>query len=271
MTTTTNTMTTTTIGTTKQPSPNIFHDSFVMFKRCLRITFRNPEVFGTAIIVPAAVMLLFGLIFGNIVDIGEYSYIDFIVPGIILQTVAQGVTASAIGVNNDMMKGIIDRFRSMPISKSAVLTGHVLSAVVRSLLTSAVAIGIAVLIGFRPQASFLDWLLIAGILILFILAITWIGVICGLIAKAPESAGTYPFLLFILPYVSSGFAPIATMPAGIRWFAENQPMTPIIDSLRALMLGHPTTEALPLAVIWSLGIIILTFTISVQLYKRKLT
>jgi len=251
--------------------PNVFIDSWVMFRRCLTASLRNPEAFGSAIIVPAGVMLLFGLIFGNVMDVGSYNVIDFIVPGIILQTVAQGATSTAISVNNDMMKGIIDRFRSMPISKSAVLTGHALAALVRSMITTAVAIGVAFAIGFRPQAGFLDWLVIAGILILFMLAITWIAVISGLTATAPESAGTKIFLLFFLPYISSGFAPIETLPAGIQWFAQHQPMTPIIDSLRALMLGMPTGNALPLALLWSLGIIMITFAIAVQIYKRKLS
>jgi len=250
---------------------NVIIDSWIMFRRCLRTSLRNPEAFGQAILVPAFVMLLFGAVFSNIVDVGDYSYINFIVPGIILQTIAQGAASTAISVNNDMKKGIIDRFRSMPISKSAVLTGHVLAAVMRSMITSAVAIGIAVAIGFRPQAGILDWLVILGILVLFILAITWISVICGLIAKTPESAGTYPFALFILPYVSSGFAPVETLPASIRWFAAHQPMTPIIDSLRALMLGQPVGNALPLALIWSVGIIALTFFIAVTIYKRKLS
>jgi len=248
---------------------NVFLDSWIMFKRCLRTTLRNPDTFGTAIIVPAGVMVLFGLIFGNIMDVGDYTYIDFIVPGVILLAIAQGATASAVGVNNDMMKGIIDRFRSMPIAKSAVLTGHVLAAVMRSILTSAIAMGIAIAIGFRPQAGIAQWLLIVGILALYIMAITWIAVICGLIAKAPESAGTYPFMLFILPYFSSAFAPIETMPAGIRWFASYQPMTPIVDSIRALMLNEPTGNSFPLALIWSIGIIILSFTIAVAIYNRK--
>jgi len=253
-----------------KPKKNVILDSWLMFMRCLRTTLRNPDAFGQAIIVPAGVMVLFGLVFGNIMDVGAYSYIDFIVPGVILQTVAQGATASAIGVNNDMMKGIIDRFRSMPIAESSVLTGHVLAAVVRSMITAVVATGIAIAIGFRPDAGFIDWLLIAGVLVLYTLAITWIAVICGLIAKTPESAGTYPFLLFFLPYISSGFAPIESMPAGIRWFAANQPMSPIINSLRALMLNEPTGNSLPLALVWSVGIIILAFIISVAIYKRKL-
>ena len=253
---------------TKQPNP--FTDAWILSKRCLRASFRNPEAFATAIIVPAIVMLLFGLIFGNVMDVGSYNYIDFIVPGIILQTVAQGATASAINVNNDMTKGVMDRFRSMSIAKSAVLIGHVVASVVRSVITTAVAIGVAFAIGFRPQAGLADWLIITGVLVLFILAITWIAVICGLIAKSPESAGSYPFLLFILPYVSSGFAPIETLPNGLRQFAQFQPMTPIIDSVRALMLGTPSGNALPLALAWSVGIILVAFFIAVQVYKRKM-
>jgi ABC-2 type transport system permease protein len=249
----------------------VFSNSWVMFRRCLTTSLRNPDTMATAIFVPAIVMLLFGLIFGNIMDVGDYSYIDFIVPGIILQTVAQAVTAAAICVNNDMKKGIIDRFRSMAIAKSAVLTGHVLAAVVRNMIATSVVIGVAVAIGFRPQASFTNWLIIAGLLILYMLAITWIAVICGLIAKTPESAGTMPFLLFILPYVSSGFAPVESMHVSLRWFAENQPMTPIIDSLRALMLNMPTGTNLPVAVIWSAGITAAAFIIAVQVYKRRLS
>ncbi|MCL2704042.1 MAG: ABC transporter permease [Defluviitaleaceae bacterium] len=249
----------------------VISNSFVMFKRCLLTSLRNPEAIGTAIFVPAIVMLLFGLIFGNVMDVGDYTYIDFIVPGIILQTVAQAVTSAAINVNNDMTKGIMDRFRSMDIAKSAVLTGHVLAAVVRNIIATAIVIGVAAAIGFRPQASFTDWLIIAGVLVLYMLAITWIAVICGLLAKTPESAGSMPFLLFVLPYVSSGFVPVETLPSGLKWFAERQPMTPIIDSLRSLMLNMPAGGTLTLALIWSAGIIIAAFTIAVQIYKRKLS
>jgi len=249
----------------------VFSDSLTMFKRCLLISFRNPEAIGTAIIVPAIVMALFGLIFGNVMDVGDFSYIDFIVPGIILQTTAQGITSTAINVNNDMHKGIIDRFRSMAIAKSAVLTGHVLASVVRNMIATSIVIGVAVAIGFRPQAGIVDWLVVAGILVLYMLAITWIAVICGLIAKTPESAGTMPFLLFVLPYISSGFVPTETLPRGLVWFAENQPMTPIIDVLRGLMLNIHSGNALPIALAWCAGIIAVSFIIAVQVYKRKLT
>jgi ABC-2 type transport system permease protein len=230
---------------------------------------RNPDNIATAIFVPAIVMALFGLLFGGVMDVGDYNYIDFIVPGIILQTVAQAVTGVAISVNNDMKKGMNDRFRSMCISKSSVLTGHALSAVARNIIATTVVIAVAFALGFRPQAGFTDWLVIVGILILYMFAITWIAVICGIIAKTPEAAGNMPFLLFVLPYISSGFVPVETMPSGLRWFAENQPMTPIIDSLRSLMLGLPTGGELWLAFLWSIVIIVVAFIIAVVLYRIR--
>ncbi|MCL2546881.1 MAG: ABC transporter permease [Oscillospiraceae bacterium] len=253
----------------KRTKPCVFADSWTMFKRCVTTSLRNPDAMATAILVPAIVMLLFGLIFGNVMDVGSYNYIDFIVPGIILQTIAQAATGTAINVNNDMTKGIIDRFRTMDIAKSSVLTGHVGAAVVRNIITTAVVLGVAFAIGFRPQAGFVDWLIIAGVLLLYMLAITWIAVICGIVAKSPESAGTMPFLLFVLPYISSGFAPVETLPRSIRWFAEHQPMTHIIDAARALMLGLPLGNSLLLAIVWSVGITVAAFALAVGVYKRK--
>ncbi|MCL2571757.1 MAG: ABC transporter permease [Defluviitaleaceae bacterium] len=250
----------------------IFTDSWAMTKRCLTTTFRNPDAFGAAIIVPAFLMWLFGSVFGTIMDFGELDAINFIVPGIIMQTVAQGVASTAISVNNDMSKGIVDRFRSMPIAKSAVLTGHVLSSVVRNIITTIVIVAVAIIIGFRPQAGILDWLIISGVLILLMLAITWMGVIAGIIAKTPESASTMLFLLFLLPFLSSGFMPIEALSGGLRWFAANQPMTPIVDTVRALMLGVPIPDnALILSLVWCAGFIAVSFILAVQLYKHKLS
>ena len=249
----------------------LFSDTWAMCMRSLRITFRSPEAFATAIIVPAILMSLFGVVFTNIMDFGSYSVIDFIVPGIIMQTVAQSTQATAIAVNNDMTKGIIDRFRSMPIAKSAVLTGHVFATIVRNIITTSITIGVAMLIGFRPQAGFVDWLAIAGFLLLFMLAFTWIAVIGGLTASNAESASGKLFLLFILPYLSSGFVPVESVSGALRWFIENQPMTPVIDSLRGLMLGVPVESGtILLALAWSAGTIIVAFTLAVQIYKRKI-
>lgn len=241
-----------------------------MFKRCMRTALRNPDAIGTAIFTPAFLMWLFASLFGNIVDLGEVDFVSFIVPGIILQAVAQATQSLAVGVNNDMRKGIIDRFRSMPISKSAVLTGHVLASVVRNMLSSAIIIGVGFIVGFRPVGGVLDWLAVVGILLVYNLAITWIAVICGLLAKSPEAAGSMLFPLFILPYVSSGFAPTETMTGGFRWFAENQPMSHIIDAMRAFLLDMPLGNSLLLAVAWCVGITIVAFIGAVQIYKRKL-
>jgi len=249
----------------------VFSDSWVMFNRSLTMTFRNPDAFGGAIIVPGFLMWLFGSVFGSIMDFGDYSAINFIVPGIIMQTVSQGVSATAVGVNNDMSKGIVDRFRSMPISRSAVLTGHVMASVVRNIITTVIIIGVAVAMGFRPQASFLDWLIFTGVVVLFMLAITWLGVVGGLIAKTPESTTSILFLLFLLPFLSTGFVPAEALSGGLRWFVANQPMSHIIETMRALTLGIPLDgNTLMLALVWCIGFIIVSFIGAVQIYKRKL-
>lgn len=249
----------------------VFSDTWVMFKRSMITSMlRNQEAMIMAVVNPTLVMFLFGAIFGGLVDMGDFNYIDFIVPGIILQSIAQGIVATAVTVNNDMTRGIIDRFRSMPITKSAVLTGHVLSSSVRNSVTTAVVIGVAIGVGFRPQAGFLDWIVISAIILLFMLAVTWLAVLAGVAAKAADSAASSLFLLFILPFLSSGFAPIETLPRWLRFVAQHQPMTPIIDALRGLMLGIPSGNALPLALAWSIGTIVVAFIIAVQVYKRKL-
>jgi ABC-2 type transport system permease protein len=248
----------------------LFTDTLAMCSRSLRTSFRSPEALATATIVPVVLMLLFGVVFVNIMDFGEYSVINFILPGIVLQTLGQGASSTAIGVNNDMTRGIIDRFRSMPISKSAVLTGHVFAAVVRNIFTTAVILGVAMAIGFRPQANFSSWLIIAGILLLYMFAITWIAVIGGLSGENAESSANKIFLLFVLPYLSTGFVPADSVSGPLRWFVTHQPMTPIIDSLRGLMLGTTVSSGtMMLAFVWSVGAIFLAFIVALQMYKRK--
>ena len=250
---------------------NVFFDSWIMFKRCLLISMRNPEALVMATVTPFFLMFLFGTVFGSIADVGDYNYIDFIIPGIILQSVAQTSQYSAINVTTDMTKGIIDRFRSMPVSKSAVLAGHAGAGVVKNAITIAVIIGTAFVLGFRPRGGFADWLMIAGLLILIVIAMSLIGVLCGLVSKTAEGTSGLMFPLAILPFVSSGFAPTDTMPRGVRWFAEKQPMTPIIDSIRALMLDLPAGGSLRVALAWCAGVIIAAFVCATQVYKRKLT
>ena len=249
--------------------PNLFHDSKVMFKRCMKIALRNPEALVQATVTPIFLMLMFAAVFGNITDVGV-NYVDFILPGIILQAVAQATQYTAINVNTDMTKGIIDRFRSMPLAKSALLIGHTGASVVRNVMTTAVIIGTAFIVGFRPQAGFIDWLIITGVLLLSVTAITCFAVLCGLRAKSPEGASGLMFPLFILPFISSGFAPTETMHKAIRWFAEYQPMTPIINAVRALMLGYPPGNDLWIALAWTSGTAILSFAFAVRRFKRKI-
>ena len=251
--------------------PKLFKDSFTMFKRSLVKTQRSPEAMAMAIIVPIFMMIMFGYVFGGIVDIGEINYINFIVPGIIIQCVTNASAATALGLHTDMSTGLIDRFRSMSIAKPAVISGHVWVSVIRSIIITTVIIGVAFLMGFRPVASFIDWLLIAAILILFIIAMTWVVVIFGLIAKDAESVSGTTFLLQILVFLSSAFAPSDSFPTALRIFAENQPMTPVIDAMRSLMLGQPLNGEFLTAIIWCLAVTAIAFTLAVHIYKSKLT
>jgi len=251
--------------------PKFFTDSYTMFKRCLVKTLRSPESIAMAVIVPVFMMVLFGYVFGGIVDLGDINYINFIVPGIIIQCVTNASSATALGIHIDMSTGIIDRFRSMAIAKSAVISGHVWVSVIRSMLITAITIGAAVAIGFRPEAGLVDWLLIATVLTLFIIAITWLVVIFGLIAKDAESISGTGFLLTILVFLSSAFAPTESLPTALRVFAENQPMTPVINAVRSLMLGFPLNGELAIAIAWCIGITVVAFALAVHIYKSKLT
>ena len=255
----------------KKSNINIFFDAWVMFKRCLIISLRNPETLLTATIIPFFLMFLFSTVFGSISDVGDFNYIDFIVPGIILQSIGQASQFSAMNVTVDMTKGIIDRFRCMSISKSAVLIGHTGAGMIRGVISNTVIILTALILGFRPQAGFIDWLLVISLLLLINITVTLIAVLCGMISKSVEGASGLLMPLFILPFMSSGFAPVDTMPTGIRWFAAMQPMTPMIDSLRALTLDLPLGNSLWQALAWCVALSIVSFTVSMRTYNRKLS
>ncbi len=254
----------------KKININILFDAWVMFKRCFIISLRNPETLLTATIIPFFLMFLFSTVFGSISDAGDFNYIDFIVPGIILQSIGQASQFSAMNVTTDMTKGIIDRFRCMSISKSAVLIGHTGAGVIRGVISNIVIILTALILGFRPQAGFIDWFLVISLLLLMNITVTLIAVLCGMISKSAEGAGGLLMPLFILPFMSSGFAPVDTMPNSIRWFAAMQPMTPMIDSLRALTLDLPLENSMWRAFAWCVVFSIVSFTVSVRIYNRKI-
>lgn len=246
-------------------------DSWIMFKRCLLISLRNPEALLTATVVPFLLMLLFGTVFGNIADTGSFRYIDFIVPGIILQSISQCAQYSAINVTTDMTKGIIDRFRTMSVSKFAVLTGHAGAGMVRNAISTVTILVTAFFLGFRPQGGVVNWFSTIVLLLFVNMAFSLVGVLCGLISKTAEGCAALMLPLFILPFMSSGFVPVDSMPSGIRWFARIQPMTPISDSLRALTLDLPLDGNLRTSLIWCVALILGAFLLSAQIYKRKLS
>jgi len=249
---------------------SLLRDSKTMFIRSIMLAFRSPEAIMMALIVPAVLMVVFVYVFGGAMDVGGMSVVNFIVPGIILQTIGQGVPATTVRLNNDMTKGVIDRFRTMPIAKSSILVGHVLATLLQSLVTVAATIGAALLVGFRPSAGLLDWFIVAGILILYINMMAWLATLTGVHAKDPESAAGLMALVGVLPFLSSGFVPTETMPTVLRVFAENQPMTPIINTTRALLLGQPIPDgALRAALLWTVGLSIVFYALALHIYKRK--
>ena len=246
------------------------YDAWIMFKRCLLVSMRNPEALLTAIVTPFFLMILFGSLFGSIIDIGDFNYIDYIVPGIILQSIAQASQHSAINVATDMTKGMIDRFRTMSISKYAVIIGHTGAGAVKKLISTIIIIATAFIIGFRPQANFNNWILVICLLLLINIVISLFAVLCGLASKTVEGSTGLLFPLFILRFMSSGFAPTDTMSGAIKWISSVQPMTPLIDSTRALMLNLPLGNTLLVALSWSVALIVITFIVATLVYNRKI-
>lgn len=245
-------------------------DTRTMANRNLRKSIRNPDTLLVDIIQPIMTMLIFVFVFGGAIKAGDSSYINYIIPSILLLCIAQCGTKTAVGISTDIEKGIVDRFRSMPIAKSSVLTGHVLGAVVRAIIPITLIFMVAFLIGFRPSSDITGWLVSLGLLLLFSLTISWLAVAFGLIVKSAEGAGAFTMFAVMFSYLNSGFVPTDTLPVVLRVFAENQPMTPIIEALRALLLGTAVGNNLLLAVIWCVGLLVVAYIVAIQMYKRKL-
>ena len=236
-------------------------DATTMFGRELRHTVRYPLMLIASIVSPVVFLLLFVYVLGGPIGggIGAAAhgapYVDFLVPGILMMTVAAGTSTTSINVCTDMTGGIIDRFRTMAVSRGAVLSGHVGANVARTLLTTGAVTAMALLVGFRPEATAAGWLGVAGIVLAFSVALAWLSVAFGLVAKtvAGANSATLP-LQFLLPFLSSAFVPAAAMPAGIRWFAEHQPFTAVVESLRALLAGRPAGTTGYVALAWCAAI-----------------
>jgi ABC-2 type transport system permease protein len=236
--------------------------------RSLRHLTRSLDTLLMMVFLPLMILLLFVYVFGGAINTGTV-YINYVVPGIILLCAGYGASQTAISVTNDMVRGIIDRFRSLPITSSMVLTGHVAASLARNLVSTAIVVGVAYGIGFRPQASVMEWLGVLGLLALFVLAMSWLSVVFGLIAKTVEGAGGFSFFVLFLPYVSSAFVPTHTMPKALQFVAENQPITPIIETTRGLLLGTPVGDSAWLAVAWCGGIFVVSYVLARYLFGRR--
>ncbi len=244
----------------------------VLIGRSLRLSLRNPEGLVMSIVLPVMLMLLFTTVFGGAIDPGG-NYVNYVVPGIILLCAGFGASSTAVDVATDLKAGVVDRLRTMPIRAWAVLTGHVVASLVRNLIATAVVIGVGLLVGFRPSASPLEWLAVLGIVAAYILAITYLFAAIGLAASSPGAANGYGFVLLFLPYLSSAFVRVDTMPTWLQWVADNQPITPIIDTLRALLIGAAPGVDLAWSAPWALGWIALILVIAVAwaalLFRRR--
>lgn len=240
----------------------------VFVGRSLRHSLRDGESLLMAIMLPVMLMLMFTWVFGGAID-PSGAYVDYVVPGIILTCAGFGASSTAVYVANDMRSGIIDRFRTMPLRAGAVLTGHVVASLIRNLIATSLVIGVGVLVGFRPTASLGEWMLMGALIALYILAITYLFAAIGLAAGSPEGANGYGFILLFLPYLSSAFVTVDSMPDWLRPVAEHQPITPIVETIRALLMGT-TVDSEPIwAVFWCLLILTLAVAWGAWLFRRQ--
>jgi len=229
-------------------------DAAIMLRRNFKHTLRNPVTLFNAVLMPIIMMLLFVYVFGDAFNVGGGDYINYATPGMLMLAIVYGLSATAVAVSTDMTKGIINRFKVMDVSRSAVLSGHVVSTMVRTTLALVAVIGVAFLLGFNPSGSLLDWLAAGGVLLLVVFAVSWLTVAFGLAAKTPESAGFSTVPLIMLPFFSSAIVPADKMGAGIRDFAHYQPFTSMIESIRGFLSGAPNTGQTLAAIGWSLAI-----------------
>ena len=247
-----------------------FGDTAVLTGRTLRHVTRSMDTIITTAIMPIAMMLMFVYVFGGAIDTGAESYVNYLLPGILLITIASGISYTAYRIFMDMQGGLFERFQSMPIARAGVLWAHVLTSLVANLISIAVVVLVALVMGFRSGAGVLAWLGVAGILILFTLALTWLAVIAGLSAKTVDGASAFSYPLIFLPFLSSAFVPTETMPGPVRWFAENQPVTSIIDTVRNLLAQQPVGTDIWVALAWCVGILAIAYAFAMSAYRRRI-
>jgi ABC-2 type transport system permease protein len=244
-------------------------DMGVMLERSMRHIFRSLDTIITVTIMPIMFMLLFVYVFGGAIQTGTDNYVNYLLPGILLIAIASGIAYTSYRLFMDMQSGIFERFHSMPIARSTALWGHVLTSLVSNAISVVVIILVALMMGFRSSAGVLSWLAVAGILALFTLALTWIAAIAGLSATSVDGAGAFAYPIIFLAFISSAFVPTETMPSGVRAFAENQPVTSIVEAIRALLSNQPVGNELWVALAWCVGITLVAYICAMRVYKMR--
>ncbi|MGG4129287.1 ABC transporter permease [Paenibacillus illinoisensis] len=248
---------------------HFFSDMSVMLGRSLRHILRSMDTIITVTIMPIAFMLLFVYVFGGAIQTGTDNYVNYLLPGILLIAIASGISYTAYRLFIDVQRGIFERFHSMPISRSTLLWGHVLTSLVSNAISVAVIILVALIMGFRSPAGILSWLGVAGILTLFTLALTWVAAIAGLSAKSVDGASAFSYPIIFLPFISSAFVPTESMPTVVRVFAENQPVTSIVEAIRALLLDQPVGNEIWVALAWCVGVLLVAYILAMRVYNKR--
>lgn len=245
-------------------------DTVTLTGRSLRHILRSPDTLITTVAMPIAMLLLFVYVFGGAIRAGTTHYVDYLLPGILLITIVSGISYTAIRLFTDVKSGIFERFQSMRIARSATLWAHVLTSLVANAVALVIVLLVALAMGFRSPAGVAAWLAVAGIALLITIALTWIAVIPGLSAKSPDGAGAFAYPLMFLPFLSSAFVPTDTMPGPVRAFAEYQPVTPIVDTLRDLLAGGPLTSTIWVALAWCVGLLVVAYAAAMAVYRRTI-
>lgn len=248
---------------------HFFSDMSVMLSRSMRHVLRSMDTIISVTFMPIAFMLLFVYVFGGAIQSGTDNYVNYLLPGILLIAISSGISYTAYRLFMDMERGIFERFHSMPIARSTVLWGHVLTSLVSNAISVVVIILVALIMGFRSSTGVLSWLAVAGILALFTLALTWVAAIAGLSAKSMDGAIAFSYPVIFLPFISSAFVPTESMPTVVRAFAENQPVTSIVNAIRALLACQPVGNEIWIALAWCLGIMIVAYILAMMVYKKR--
>ncbi len=244
-------------------------DTTLLLGRSLRHIARSLDTIITTAITPIAMLLLFVYVFGGSIDVGSEKYVNYLLPGILLITIASGISYTSYRLFMDVKSGLFERFQSMPIARSSVLWAHVLTSLIANLISVAIVVFVAFLMGFRSSAGVLAWLTVVGILTLFTLALTWLAVVAGLSAKSVDGAGAFAYPIIFLPFISSAFVLTASMPGPVRAFAENQPVTSIVNTVRDLLAAQPAGD-LWLALAWCAGLLLVAYGLAMATYHRRL-